>query len=160
MQKISLRNIKQSDIRYFSKWWNDADLRAHTSGDFEHLSNAKIRKYFNTILTSEWDFIILSSNKVVGHIALAKRKNGWRETQIIIGEKKDRGKGYGSRAIQLMLRKASKKGIDKIYLEVRPNNIGAIKVYEKCGFLVTGVCNCPHNKNLPQTFRMELVASH
>jgi len=157
MTKISLRRIKKSDIHYFKKWWQDADLIARTSGNFEYLSDTQIKKYFGAILRYDWDFLILLNTKVIGHISLAKRKNGWRETQIVIGDKKEWGKGYGTKAIQLVLSRAKKKGITKIYLEVRPNNIGAIKAYEKCGFIAINIKNYPHNKNLSQTLRMELV---
>lgn len=85
-----------------------------------------------------------------------KRKNGWYETQIIIGEKKYWNKNYGTKAIQLLIKKAKKLGILKIYLEVRPNNLRAIATYEKCGFKKSRIKKYPKNKYLPETLRMEL----
>jgi RimJ/RimL family protein N-acetyltransferase len=86
-----------------------------------------------------------------------KRKDNWHETQIIIGEKEYWGRDYGTEAIRQLIKKAKSKEILKIYLEVRPDNIRAIRAYEKCGFQKAGLKKYPRNKYLPSTLRMELV---
>ena len=100
--------------------------------------------------------MVTLNKKVIGHISLVKRKNNWYETQIIIGEKQELGKGYGTVAIQLTIKKAKKLNISKIYLEVRPTNIRAIHAYERCNFEKTKIVLYPKNKYLPKTLRMEL----
>ena len=155
MQNPSLRKVKESDITYFSKWWRDGDLISLTSGNKKLLSDKEVTKYFKFLLAREWEFMITIGAKTIGHISLVKRRNRWYETQIIIGDRKEWGKGYGTEAIKKILQKVKHSKIKNIYLEVRPNNIRAIRAYEKCGFKATKIINYPHNRNLPQTVRME-----
>ena len=155
---ILLRKLKPSDKKYFTKWWNDNDLRKLTSGRPGPISDKKVGKYFSAMLKNKKDyhFMIVSGQKAIGHINLSKRKNNWYETQIVIGEKKYWGRGYGAEAIRQLIKKAKQFGISKIYLEVRPNNIMAIRAYEKCGFKEIRLIKYPKNKYLPKTLRMEL----
>jgi len=158
MSEIILRKIKTADKKYFARWWRDKELLKLTSGILQSTSDKKIDKYFKNIFCSKRDhhFIITLSGKVIGHISLAKRKNNWHEIQIVIGEKKYWGKGYGSRAIKLLIRKAKSLKITKIYLEVRPTNIRAIRAYERCGFRKVKIVLYSKNKYLPKILKMEL----
>ncbi|MDD4762211.1 MAG: GNAT family N-acetyltransferase [Candidatus Pacebacteria bacterium] len=159
MKKISLRKIKPTDKKYFAKWWRDKILLKLTSGRLRYISNQEVNKYFQAILygKNNYDFMITLDKKVIGHICLVKRKNNWYETQIVIGEKKYWSKGYGSRAITLLTKKAKRLGVLKIYLEVRPTNIRAIHAYEKCRFKKTKTIHYFKNKYLPKALRMELI---
>lgn len=157
MPKISLRKLKPSDRKYFTKWWNDEKLRKLTSGRPGPISDKRIDKYFSMMEDkNDYHFMISLGQEIIGHIALIKKKNNWHETLIIIGEKEYWNKGYGTQAIELLIKKAKKLGISKIYLEVRPNNLRAIRAYEKCGFHRAGFKKYPKNKYLPLTLRMEL----
>lgn len=160
MSLISLRKLKPSDIKYFSQWWRDKDLLRLTSGRLRCISDKEVEKYFLKMIKSKTDyhFIITLNKRAIGHISLVKRRNNWYETQIIIGEKKYWGKGYGSKAIKQLIKKAKIKEINKIFLEVRPNNIRAIRAYEKCGFIKAGFKKYPKNKYLPETLKMILVS--
>jgi RimJ/RimL family protein N-acetyltransferase len=158
MPKIILRKIKPVDKKYFAKWWRDKGLLKLTSGILKKISDQEVDKYFQNILKNQKDyhFIIALHQKAIGHISLVKRKNNWYETQIVIGEKRYWGKGYGAGAIKLLIRKARRLKISKIYLEVRPTNSRAIRVYENCGFQKRKTILYPNNKYLPKTLRMEL----
>ena len=158
MNIISLIKIEYSDKKYFARWWRDKELLKLTSGILQRIPDKEVDKYFQNILKSKKDrhFLITLNEMVIGHISLAKRRNGWYETQIVIGEKKYWGKGYGSKAIDIIIKKAKRLGISKIYLEVRPTNIRAIRAYENCGFQKIKKILYPRNKYLPKTLRMEL----
>ncbi|MDP3729756.1 MAG: GNAT family N-acetyltransferase [bacterium] len=158
IKKVTLRKIKLTDKRYFAKWWRDKALLELTSGILKPISDKEIEEYFLTMLKNkdDHDFMITLNKKVIGHISLVKRKNNWHETQIVIGEKKYWGKSYGSEAIKLLIRRAKRLKISKIYLEVRPTNIRAIRAYERCGFQNVKTILYPKNKYLPKTLRMEL----
>jgi RimJ/RimL family protein N-acetyltransferase len=158
MFHIFLRKIKLSDKKYFARWWRNKELLKLTSGILKRISGKEVDEYFQNILKSKKDyhFIVTLNKKAIGHISLAKRCRGWYETQIVIGKKKYRGKGFGSQAIKLLLRKAKKLGISKVYLEVRQTNIRAIRAYENCGFQKVKIMRYPKNKHLPKTLRMEL----
>lgn len=50
-----------------------------------------------------------------------------------------RGKGIGEEAIRKMLRLAFEEWeMEKVYLNVLPDNIRAVRLYERCGFLCEG----------------------
>ncbi|RJQ34160.1 GNAT family N-acetyltransferase [Candidatus Parcubacteria bacterium] len=157
MQTIEIRKIKKTDKKYFAKWWRDKDLAKLTSGVLKSINDDDLGNYFSDILNSKKDyhFIITLNNKVIGHISLSKKRI-WYETQIIIGDKKYWGKGYGSKAIQLLIKYARELKIHKIFLEVRPDNIRAIRSYEKSGFKRKRTIKRPKNKYLSETLRMEL----
>lgn len=158
MQKVTLRKLKSVDKKYFAKWWRDKNLLKLTSGVLDMISDKEVDKYFLSMLKNadDYNYLISINKQVIGHISLAKREDGWYETQIVIGEKEYWGKGYGTKAIQVLIEKARKNGMEKIYLEVRPDNERAIKSYEKCGFEKGKIVEYPENKFLAKTLRMEL----
>jgi RimJ/RimL family protein N-acetyltransferase len=155
--EMILRKLKISDQSFFAKWWQDEELIKLTSGDLSSISDKVIGKYFNQILNTKTDhhWMIEVDNKTIGHISLCKRKDDWFETQIVIGEKDYWNKGYGSQAINLLIEQANILNIDKIYLEVRPDNLRAIKSYKNAGFVSTKIIKYPNNQKLPETLRME-----
>ena len=155
---ISLRKLKKSDLKYFSKWWQDKDLISLTSGNFKKLSAPEIQKYFLAMLKDKksWHYMIEYGKKTVGHITLAARKSGWYETQVVIGEKKYWGRGIGTAAIKKLLLLAGRRKIRKIYLEVRPDNLRAVNAYKDCGFVAKRIKKYPDNKNLPEVLIMAL----
>lgn len=154
---VTLRPVEVSDKYCFEKWWRDKQLIALTSGDYTELSDNQIEEYFQNILPQfdRVDYMIEVDGVTIGHINAAKRQGDWWETQIVIGEKDYWGKGYGSSAVTALLARLKSQGITKVYLEVRPENIRAIRAYEKCGF--TEVSRVRHdNIHQPETIRMEL----
>jgi RimJ/RimL family protein N-acetyltransferase len=159
MSLIKLRKVKKSDIAFFSKWWRDEELINLTSGVLDYVSDEVVEKYFKEILTSLNNIhrMIVLNQITIGHISLNKRRDGWFETQIVIGENKYRNKGYGTIAIKKIIDKAKKLSINKIFLEVRPNNKRAIKTYEKCDFVKTKIIRQNFNPNLPEILRMEKI---
>lgn len=156
--EIILRKIELSDKKYFAKWWRDKDLLKLTSGVLKKISDKQIDKYFSQKIKSidDFNFIITVNKKAIGHISLNKKKNNWYETQIIIGEKDYWGKGYGTKAIKQLIKEAKTKKISRIYLEVRPDNLRAIRSYKKCGFREIKIINYPKNKFLSKTLKMRL----
>jgi RimJ/RimL family protein N-acetyltransferase len=158
MNRILLRKIQISDKKYFAKWWRDKELLKLTSGILKLISDKEVEKYFSAMMNSSTDyhFMILLDRKVIGHIVLTKRKNDWYETQIVIGERQYWGRGYGTKVIKLLLKKAKRLRISKIYLEVRPTNTRAIAAYENSGFIKVWIKKYPKNKYLPKTLKMEL----
>lgn len=156
MTHIQIRKVKISDKKYFAKWWRDKELLKWTSGDFRRISDKEVDKYFQGLFNEHGrhDYIILVGKKIVGHIPLVMRKNGWYETMIVIGEKSFWGMGYGTKAMKLLIAKARKMGIQKIYLRARPENLRAMRMYEKSGFVKDRIIKYPKNKFLPKALKM------
>jgi ribosomal-protein-alanine N-acetyltransferase len=48
---------------------------------------------------------------------------------------RDRGKGFGYYLLKKMIEKAVSKGVQYVWLEVRPSNLAGKRLYEKLGFV-------------------------
>lgn len=86
--------------------------------------------------------IISNDLEFVGTVELfnISWKNRRGELSIAI-KPQMRGKGYGIESINKMLEKAFlEQGINRVWLRVLENNTSAIKLYEKVGFSVEGIC--------------------
>ena len=60
--------------------------------------------------------------------------------QIRLGEAEERGHGYGTEAVRLLLDFAFKDlNLHRVYLRVFVTNEAALRVYEKVGFVREGV---------------------
>ena len=59
----------------------------------------------------------------LGNVAVASR---WR------------GRGLGARLIEEVIRRAARRGIVEVFLEVRPTNTVARRLYERFGFVAVG----------------------
>lgn len=154
---ISLRRIEVGDKKIFAKWWRDAKLIALTSGSKVEISDEEVERFFSGMLQSRTDrhYMIVLGTRTIGHVALIKRGRGWYETQIIIGAKMSWGKGLGTEAIRLLMEIARQDGMTMVFLEVRPDNLRAIRAYEKCGFRHVKLVEHVDNPDLPVTMRME-----
>ena len=131
---------------------------ALTSGNFE-VDEKKFPLYFSRMIDNGKDrhYIIQTKDRVIGHIALIRKNTDVFEITIVIGEKDYWGKGFGKEAIRRALKIGfGNLGYKKAYLEVRPENIRAIKVYEACGFIQKGFKKYPRNIHLSITLKMVL----
>lgn len=155
---FKLRKLKKSDLSLFLKWWKDRELIALTSGNFDE-SEENLSGYFFQMMenTKDRHYIILFEEKPIGHIALLHKNVDLFEITIVIGEKKFWNKGLGRAAIKKAVSLAfGRFGYSKVYLEVRPENIRAIRVYESCGFIQKGFKKYLKNKYQPITLKMVL----
>jgi RimJ/RimL family protein N-acetyltransferase len=102
------------------------------------------------------NFIVLNENSIAfGHIVL-EIKNGSAEYHVVIGNKRFIGKGYGTlmnlKAVNLAFKRYK---LGRIFLKVRPENLRAIKSYEKAGFKRIGRRKYK-NSNMPELIIMEI----
>jgi len=153
--KIILRALKLDDWNYFAKWWHDPELISMTSGNPEKFSDAAIKKQVQEMVNdaSAHHWLIKIDNRVVGHINLCQMTKSKAELQIVIGEKEYWGRGIGKKAIALVLANAKKLNYKEIYVEARPENLRARKLYKSVGFIEQGVKKY-RNKYLPEVVMM------
>jgi len=151
--------LKNTDWAYFAKWWRDDNLINMTSGNHDRVEDLEIQMIVSQMACSSVDlhWLIMFSDRVVGHINLNKIDEKVAELQIVIGEKAYWGKGIGYDAIKLVLIEAKKHKFSNIIIEVRPENIRAIKLYEKSGFKSVRLKRYPDNHNQPEVLLMELI---
>lgn len=158
MDTVQLRELAQTDIAYFSRWWRDAELIALTSGSTTKLLDSQVAGYFAAMLSNpaQINRIITVNGTVIGHISLTKQSTGDYELQTVIGEKPYLNKGYGTQAIAQMLQLAKQQDAGQVFLYVRSNNARAISAYKKAGFAPAGEIIATNNPNQPQLLKMKI----
>ena len=139
--KIELINITKKDTPLIVKWRNNENVRKNFIFQ-EKFTNEMHNNWMDTkVATGEVvQFIIRvkETNQAVGSVYFRYIDNEKKEAEygIFIGEDEARGKGYGTEAAKLALEYAfTKLNLKTIFLRVFADNKGAIKSYEKVGFV-------------------------
>jgi ribosomal-protein-alanine N-acetyltransferase len=146
-EKIYLRGLEKNDlIGNMFQWANDNEVTYYMFMGDRPNSLEKLEK--------EYDEIINSNNNVV--FAIIEKKNdthigntglyqiNWisraAELRIIIGEKEFWNKRYGTEATKLIVEYGFEKlNLNKVWLGVNAEHIGAVKAYENAGFVREGI---------------------
>jgi diamine N-acetyltransferase len=147
-KRTRLRALERSDLPRFVEWLNDHEVTAGLQV-YAPLSMQEEESWFENMLKrpaeehtlaieirqgdSEW--LMIGS---CGFHAF-----NWRvrsaEFGIFIGDKSKWNQGYGTETVRLLLRYGfDTLNLNRIALEVYENNPGAIRAYEKAGFVHEG----------------------
>lgn len=166
-EKIYLRPLERDDAPILLPWVNDPDVIA------------TLRMYTPKNLQNELEFIERTSKsdtEIVLGIALKERdkligstglhsidwKNRHCEFGIVIGDKTEWGKGYGTETTRLMVNYAFETlGMHRVWLRVYEYNQRAIRAYERAGFVREGLLREDryHNGRFFHTIVMGLLRS-
>jgi RimJ/RimL family protein N-acetyltransferase len=145
-KRIRFRAPERTDIPRFVNWLNDPDVRR---GGSHHLpfSSEDEEKWFDQMQSHPQDehpmVIEVRKNGVVeewisiGSIGFSTIdwRNRCSEFGIMIGEKDYWNQGYGTEAVEMLLKHGFETlNLNRIFLRVFENNPGAIRAYEKAGF--------------------------
>ena len=144
---IRLRAVERSDIPSFIKWFNDPEVTHGLAAIFP-MSEANEEIWFDNMLkrpieTQPLAIEIQIENewKIIGNIAIFDfdKIAHSAEVGIVIGEKEFWGKGYGTKALKLILKHGfGTLNLNRISLQVYGLNDRAIRVYNKVGFVLEG----------------------
>ena len=144
-ERIILRPFTKKDLAHIIRWSNDAELRK-LIGEISPMSQAEAEKYYRELRSDKtrlWYTIVLKKeNRIIGEAGLLRMFKPWRHTDmtIIIGERDQRGKGYGKEAGHLLLTLAFHDlGFHRISVGVVGFNKKAIKFWKSLGFKKEGV---------------------
>jgi RimJ/RimL family protein N-acetyltransferase len=133
------------DLPLVLQWHNDPELYATLGGPFRYVSLEAEEQWFRRILDArdQVNLAICSAatGEHIGNIYL--RDIDWisrrGELHAFIAAPGCRGKGYGTDAVQQLLKYAfCDLGLQRIFLHVLADNEAAIAVYSRCGFTVEG----------------------
>lgn len=80
-------------------------------------------------------FVAQEDEKIIGYILLLKRKR-WLKLYSLGVAREQRGKKIGAQLLEFALQYASAQSYEKVLLEVRSDNEGAIALYQSFGFSV------------------------
>jgi len=143
-----LREYRKEDLKYMREWVNDPDVVDNLSDIFlcPHTFEST-ENFLETLLSKQSmdkiGFVIADKNteEYIGQLDLMNIdwKNRITEMGIVIGNSKNRGKGYGSEGIRLLQEFVfNRLNLNKLELKVHDYNTRAIKCYLKCGFIEEG----------------------
>ena len=145
-EKVYLRGIRKEDFTEGLFFWaNNQDVTCYMVTGLKPSIKENMEKlYFDTINNDkEIVFAIVDKNndEAIGLVGRYKINHQLRsaEFRIIIGEKSFWGKGIGTECTKKIINYAFENiNLNKIWLGVNHENIGAIRSYEKAGFVNEG----------------------
>ncbi|MCG8350337.1 MAG: GNAT family N-acetyltransferase [Chloroflexales bacterium] len=142
---MCLRPLVRGDLDQIRHWTNDPQLRRLT-GQVKPMTETECEEFYQRTQdqTSRVWFIITlkATGKAIGEAGLLRMFPPWRTTDLtmIIGEREERGKGYGTEAINLLLEYAfGRLNFHRVALGVVGFNEAALRFYAKAGFTREGV---------------------
>jgi RimJ/RimL family protein N-acetyltransferase len=144
--KIYLRPLEKKEMILISRWHNDDEIMTlfaisekkpeeYWLNWFERIENDPTIIYFGIVKKSD--------EKLIGYVHL--EGISWphklcRDIGILIGEKDQWSKGFGTEAMKLMIKHSFKDlGLHRLELMTFPFNKRGLKVWDKCGFTQEGI---------------------
>lgn len=143
--KIGLRAMRRDDLDLYQNWLNDAAVTKYLEMGWRPSTTQDIEDVYSeaTDGKSAIVFVIcdLKKDKPIGTCGFYFLHWPGRRAQyrILIGDSAFHGKGVGTEVNRLMLKHGFERlNFHTIYLGVNAENEGAVKSYEKVGFVHEG----------------------
>jgi RimJ/RimL family protein N-acetyltransferase len=144
---VRLRAYEKSDISTILQFLNDPEVKRLMNPGIPYPITVEDEEKWlasNSSLKETYSFAIetLEDGKYIGGCGINEInwKNSWATIGIFIGDKNYWGRGYGTDAIDTLVKFIFEQlNINKIKLEVFSFNERAINSYKKVGFKVEGV---------------------
>ncbi len=144
-EKTYLAPMNMEDIEKYVGWVNDLHVTLFTDLTDSIIEEEKekrlLEKMSNDVHTKIMAIISKETNTAIGFIALHRVNymNRNAELGIMIGDKGQWNKGFGTEAIQLMLDFSfNVLNLHSIYLRTLSFNQRGMRCFEKCGFQQVG----------------------
>jgi RimJ/RimL family protein N-acetyltransferase len=144
-KKVELRRHARANYPLYARWYGDLEIWHLTSWAPSPLGRSAVEKLFDDRELSPTDdsFAIhpRGEDEPLGVIGLTNvsEANASAELSIIVGHPDDRRRGYGTEAIDLLLRYAFETlNLNRVGLSAFDFNVEAIAAYDKLGFVVEG----------------------
>ncbi len=146
-ERIRLRAVEREDVKKFCVWVNDPEVTRHltlylpmSTVDEEHWFDSLGKRDPNekplVIEIHDGDGWKMIGNCGVFGIDPISRLG---ELGIMIGEKDEWNKGYGTETMSLLLRHCFETlNLNRVYLHVYAENLRGKRAYEKAGFVEEG----------------------
>ncbi len=83
-------------------------------------------------------FLAFAGDETIGQIRLHKSWNAYAYIDDISVDPEHRGEGIGRALMSRAIEWAKSKGFPGMMLETQNNNVGACRLYERCGFKLRG----------------------
>lgn len=147
-ERVTLRDYRKEDLASIRKWVNESATVQYLSTVFwPPQTIIDTQEFLDRMLAGSHNgcnFVISrkEDENYIGQLDLFRLD--WKlrcgELGMVIGGEEDRGQGYGTEALQLLLRYAFLTlGLERVELTVDIGNERAKRCYEKAGFILEGV---------------------
>jgi RimJ/RimL family protein N-acetyltransferase len=144
-ERIELRRHVRENYPLYAQWYGSPEIWHLTSWAPSPLSRSAVERLFEDRELSRTDdsfaIHIRGDDEPIGVISLMNMSeaNESAELSVIVGPQDDRHQGYGTEAIDRLLRYAFEElGLNRIGLSVFDFNEQAISAYDKLGFVEEG----------------------
>ncbi len=146
-KRVRLRAVEREDVNKFHEWVNDPEV---TRGLALYLpmSFSDEESWFNSLAKRDQREKPLAIEtrkgkiwKLIGNCGVFDLDpvNSSAELGILIGEKLEWNKGYGSEVMSLLVKHCFETlNLNRAFLRVYTENIRAVRSYEKAGFVLEG----------------------
>lgn len=152
--RIYLRALELDDYKTIIKWRNDSEIQNLVGGHKYFVSQEKERQWVENVINNPEKLVLAiclkSNNKHIGNIILQNIDwiNRSAEMPIMLGDKSEWNKGYGTEARMMLLKFAfEERGLERICDTVLEENISSLKMHEKCGYKIEGLMRNSVYKN-------------
>ena len=139
--ELTIRDALPADAPLLCRWWNDGKVMEHAG--FPQGLGTSVEKITQKLLEADNRthlLIIESEGLPIGEMNWRREESDHAEIGIKICESDRQEKGFGSRLIAMLCRDLfANRGIARITLNTMLENQRAQHVYEKLGFVKTGV---------------------
>lgn len=139
--ELTIRDALPADAPLLCRWWNDGKVMEHAG--FPQGLGTSVEKITQKLLEPDNRthlLIIESEGLPIGEMNWRREESDHAEIGIKICESDRQEKGFGSRLIAMLCRDLfANRGIARITLNTMLENQRAQHVYEKLGFVKTGV---------------------
>ena len=139
--ELTIRDALPADAPLLCRWWNDGKVMEHAG--FPQGLGTSVEKITQKLLEPDNRthlLIIESEGLPIGEMNWRREESDHAEIGIKICESDRQKKGFGSRLIAMLCRDLfANRGIARITLNTMLENQRAQHVYEKLGFVKTGV---------------------
>lgn len=150
-KKVRLRAVERVDLPIFVKWINDPEVTQFLELN-PPISSEDEEKWFLNLQKSKDKVFSIDTmdGKLIGNVGLIKLN--WKDRSVLvgimIGEKEYWNQGYGTDAIERLLRYLfDELALNRVYLIADERNARALHCYQKLGFKKEGVLRQNRYKN-------------
>lgn len=134
---MKLRRLECKDAEYMLEWMHDETVTRHLRADFANKTMDDCYGFINNSWKDKSCIhlaIADENDSYMGTVSLKNISDGTAEFAITI-RNCAMGHGYSAYGMREILRMGlEEKGLKQIYWYVSPENVRAIKFYDKCGY--------------------------
>jgi RimJ/RimL family protein N-acetyltransferase len=142
MTEVLLRPLSPLDVERIHRWHNDISLYRYLGASYRPVERSKVDVWIAQRMAAgprevNCAICVRRSARHVGNIYLRDidSLSGTAELHVFIGNRRDRGRGIGSKAISALCQHGIHElGLREIVVRVLVENLLARQVYKKCGF--------------------------